>query len=81
MVKTENSSYESKLDQIMAQSMQTWWESLSKEELLTYMMEQPQITADFIRQMMANENCVMGIGVKFSMNAKDAKANLHVDQH
>lgn len=81
MVEPKNTTYESKLDQVLQQGMREWWNSLSKEELLTYIMEQPQITADFIRQMLSNENCLMGFGVKFHMATNEVKANLHVNRH
>lgn len=80
MVKPENSNYESKLNQAVSATMREWWDGLSKEDLLTYMAEQPQITADFIRQMLANENCVLGIGMMFSVTAKEARSNFHADQ-
>lgn len=80
MVGSVNNGYQSKLDQAMADTMRAWWEGLSKEELLTYMAEQPQIDANFIRQMLSNANCIMGIGVKFSMTSKEALSDFHSDR-
>ncbi len=80
MVEAKNAGYVSKLDQSLANTMREWWEGLSKEDLLTYIAEQPQITADFIRQMLANENIVMGIGVKFHMTSKEAISDFHAAQ-
>lgn len=80
MVKSEGTGYQSKLDEAVANTMKAWWDSLSKEELLTYMAEQPGIDANFIRRMLADANCVMGIGVKFSMTSKEAISNFHAEQ-
>ncbi len=81
MVASNNSSgYDTKLNQAFSSAMKDWWDGLSKEELLTYLAEQPGITADFLRQMLANENVVMGIGVKFSVNSKEAASNFHADR-
>ena len=81
MMKANNTGYQSKFDQAVETAMKEWWDGLSKEDLLTYMAEQPGIDANFIRSMLANANCVMGIGVKFSMTSKEAVSNFHADQN
>ena len=69
--------YAAKLDQIAAAAYKSWWEGLTKEEILDYLRDQPQVTADNIRNMLANENCVISIGMAFDVSTHEAVADFH----
>ena len=48
-ITTDGQQYATKMDNVLRRVVAEWWDSLSKEELLTYLLEQPSITADHIR--------------------------------
>lgn len=64
--------YIPKMDNALATAINDWWINLTKEELLGYIKDQPDVTADVIRNMLANENCVLSFGVAFSAATKAA---------
>lgn len=72
VVLANNSGYAPKMDKTFTSAVKSWWESLTKEELLDYLRDQPAMTADVIRNMLANEQCVLAFGVKFSTSSQDA---------
>lgn len=61
---TEN--YASKMNEISSKAIRDWWQSLSKEELCKYLIDQPQVSADDIRKMLANMNCTIAFGMSFN---------------
>lgn len=69
--------YAPKMDRMMSQAVTEWWNKLTKEELLQYIYEQPELTADVIRQLLANENCTMKFTVAFSAATTDATTDFH----
>ena len=77
----ENSTFENsggygpKIDRVITEAVKGWWNNLSKDELLQFIKEQPSITADNIRNMMANENSNLIFGVTFSTATEDACAD------
>lgn len=78
---TENvNEYATKLDKGFTQAVEAWWNGLSKHEVLTYLDEQPTITADQIREMLANENCTLSFGVQFSVASKEAYTDFQQDK-
>lgn len=74
------SSYSSKLDAIMAKAYTDWWTGLSKEEILKYLADQQDITADKLRQMIGNMNSVLGFDTKFSTRTFDALVDFRTDR-
>lgn len=72
-----NGAYDSKMNQVLTEAITSWWSGLSKEELLQYLQEQPAVTADMLRSMLANEQVTMGLGVQFSVNNLCATADFH----
>lgn len=69
--------YAPKMDNSLTKTIADWWNCLTKEELLTYLLNQPDITADHIRHMLANEDCTLAFGVKFSAATCDAVTDFH----
>lgn len=69
--------YAPKLDIIMSEGISQWWNGLSKNELLQYIAAQPNITADDIRRILANENTVLEFGAKFATASCDAVTNFY----
>lgn len=69
--------YAPKMDKVLTDAVQNWWKNLTKEEILMYLAEQPDITADILRNMLANEQCTMLMGVAFSMATLDAVADFN----
>lgn len=64
--------YVPKMDNALTAAIKQWWESLTKEEILKYLQDQPNITAEVLRNMLANENCVLSFGVSFSAAMQSA---------
>lgn len=72
--------YATKMDKTLTEAVQAWWKGLSKEDLLNYMYEMPDITADHIRSMLSNEQCNLLFGVAFSLATLDAQADFHTSK-
>lgn len=79
-VTPDGQNYANKMNQVLKEHITKWWQSLNKEELLTYLLEQPSITADMIRNMLSNEQCVMNFEVNFAIADGDATANFHTTE-
>lgn len=71
------SGYAPKMDNNMTNTITEWWNNLSKEELLNYLLNQPNITAEHIRHMLANEDCTLTFGISFSVNTCEAVTDFH----
>jgi hypothetical protein len=72
-----NEGYSPKMDMAVTRAVNDWWNSLSKEELLHYIAEQPTMTADAIRKMMGNMNCVLAFDIKYATRSSEAVADFH----
>lgn len=59
--------YATQLDAELSQAVSKWWNNLSKHELLMYLDEQKSVTADQLRQMLANEATCLNLGLTFSV--------------
>lgn len=67
-MQTQNEeNYAPKMDKTLSQAINSWWAGLSKHDLLQYLDEQPTITADQIREMLAHESCVLSFGVQYDL--------------
>lgn len=77
VINHDGGSYASKMDNVLTQAVRGWWEGLSKEELLSYLAEQPTISADNIRAMIGNMNCVLAFDVRYSSASGDAATDFH----
>lgn len=71
----DGTSYVDKLNGELTKAFKQWWESLSKEELLTYLLHQDSISADNIRDMLADENCAIQLITNFKAKEKQATAD------
>lgn len=76
-VSENGAGYAPKMDKTLTDAVSGWWNGLSKEELLTYILNQPDISADHIRHMLANEDCTLEFGIKFSAATCDAVTDFH----
>ena len=72
-----NSEYAEKMNALATKAMQDWWNNLSKEQLLQYLADQPNLTADNIRQMLSSMNTVLAFDIKLSLNTMEAKTDFH----
>lgn len=77
LLNTDGSGYAQKMDSAVTNAVQNWWKSLSKEELLAYIAEQPNVTADNIRDMIRNMNTVLAFDIRFSTASEDAVTDFH----
>lgn len=68
-------NYASKLDDIITQSATKWFDSLSKQELLQFLNDRDDITADALREMLKHENAVLGFGIQFDVANGKASAD------
>ena len=74
---TNGTSYGPKMDTVLSQSIRDWWKGLSKEEVLAYLAEQPDVTADVLRSMLAGMNTILAFDVRFSASANEASVDFH----
>ena len=72
-------NYAPKMEESLTQSISEWWKNLTKSELLAYLADQPAVTADHLRQMLANEQCVLNVGVTFAIANNEATADFHTN--
>ena len=70
-----NGDYEEKMNSVLTDAFNAWWNSLTKEELLNWMLEQQSITADAIRDLFKNEGCNLKVGAHFSLEQGKAVAD------
>lgn len=73
-------TYATKLDACLSKVVTEWWNGLSKNEILSYLASQEQVTADKLRQMLSNESCVINLGVAFSVAEGNAGVDFHTDE-
>lgn len=74
------STYSQKLNEALTAQLTAWWEGLSKEELLAYLAEQEDLTADGIREMLAAVNVNLDFGVDFSLANKTATVDMTAEE-
>ena len=77
LFQSQGASYATKLDAAASEMYAKWWQSLSKEELLAYLADQPTVTADNLRQMLSNEQATLNIGTAFSVATMNAVTDFH----
>lgn len=77
MAQVEQRAYAVKMDQAFSQTIRDWWLGLSKEELLEYFSEQPDITADVLREMISTLDCTLAFDVRFSASSHNAVTDFH----
>ncbi len=68
-------SYTKKMDEMMTEATAKWWDSLTKEEILAYLQDSPEITADVLRMMLSNEQAALSIGSTFDTVTKRATSS------
>lgn len=73
--------YAPKMDAAVGAAIAEWWKNLTKEELLSYLRDQPTVTADVLRNMLANENCVLSFNLAFATATQDAVTNFCDDKN
>lgn len=73
--------YVPKMDNAFTAAIKQWWDNLTKEEIISYLSDQPNITADVLRNMLANENCVLSFGVSFATATQDAVTDFCNDKN
>ena len=74
-------TYAAKLDAQISKIITEWWNGLSKNEILSYLASQEQVTADKLRAMLSNEQCVINLGVAFSVSESNAGVDFHTDEN
>jgi hypothetical protein len=73
----DGEAYAPKMDNSLTKAISDWWEGLTKDELLTYLAQQPTVTADSLRQMLSNEQAILNLSVAFSLSSRSALADFH----
>ncbi len=69
------STYSSKLDDAMKKATDSWFNSLTKVELLQFLQDRNDITVDDLRNMLKHENVTLGFGVQFTVADGNAIAD------
>lgn len=68
-------TYAPKLDKAMQEAMQSWFNKLSKPELLQFLLDREDLTADMIRDMLRHEKVVLGFGLQYDVTSDKAAAD------
>ena len=68
-------SYTSKINANLTQALTSWWNNLSKEEILEYLKNQPSVTADSLRKLFADTNTQLVFSTSFETNSSSASAD------
>ena len=68
-------TYATKLDEAMKKSTSAWFDGLTKVELLQFLQDRPDISADDLRGMLRRENVTLGFGVQFTVSDGNAVAD------
>lgn len=69
------STYTAKLDEAMKQATESWFKGLTKTELLQFIQDRPDLSADDIRGMLEREGVVLGFGIQYDVAANTALAD------
>lgn len=75
MANENGSSYAPKLDESLKQAVGQWFDKLSKAELLQFLHDREDLTADMIRDMLRHEQVVLGFGLQYFVNDNKAQAD------
>ena len=67
-------NYDARLRAVLKAGIAEWFKGLSKEDLLQFLADRPAITADVLRDMMANYNLTVGFGTVFNTKNEEALA-------
>ena len=76
----QSASYIAKLDQASTKIYAEWWNSLTKEELLAYIADQPTITVDDLRKLFANAQTTLNVGTEFNVATQSAVTDFRLTQ-
>jgi hypothetical protein len=71
--------YADKMNEIATKAFTEWWNSLSKEELLQYLADQPALTADELRKMLGAVNTTLAFDISFALKSQEAHTNFHTE--
>lgn len=80
MADVNGTTYAPKLDKAMQDATQTWFDKMTKPELLQFIMDREDVTADMIRDMLKHEKVVLGFGVQYAVAEGKAQADFGVSQ-
>ena len=67
--------YTSKMNEVLTEAMSKWWNTLTKEELLAYIADSPQITADVLRTILYNEELKLSVNAMFDTTTQNSMAS------
>lgn len=71
-------SYTNKINEQLTQALSNWWNNLTKEEILAYLANQPTVTADSLRSLLAETDTNLVFVTNFM--AKDVKASVDFNE-
>lgn len=74
--KKDTLSFQDKLNENIKRATMEWWNSMSKSELLEYLGTQEQVTADYLRTMLANEGICIQFGATYNCNETTAETQI-----
>lgn len=63
------------LEETLRKGLGEWFQNLSKEQLLKFLADRKDITADTIRKMMANSSMALLFGTSYDTASGDAAAD------
>ena len=77
MAQESMNGYAEKMNAIASEALTTWWENLTKEDILSYLADQPTITADVLRELIRNSDSVLAFDIRFSSEQNTAFTDFH----
>lgn len=73
-MENSNVQYEAKMNAGATEQLCNWWDNLTKTELLAYLADSPEVTADTLREFFKNSNTTLSISLSFDIVTKEARA-------
>lgn len=65
----ETQNYTTAINAVASEAINNWWQNLSKEDLLSFLRDNPYVTADTLRTMVRASGVQLSFSVAFDTTA------------
>lgn len=72
-----NENYQQRLDRQISTLIDQWWNNLSKDDLLEFLRDNKNITADMLRALFKEQNVVLYSDLAFSTRTNKAQVDFN----
>ena len=73
-MENNNVQYAEKMNAGATEHLRNWWDNLTKTELLAYLADSPEVTADTLRNFFKNSGTTLTLSLSFDVASKEASA-------